>query len=431
MEKHAPTHRSTSADWLKSFGLPTALVIAGFLIAYQFVDPAPPDHLVIAAGQPGGAYAAHADRYREFLARHGIALEVLHTAGSVENLRLLAAGEADVGFVQGGTAGPYQDSGLESLGSLYYEPLWVFHRADLRVATLRDLAGRRLALGPEGSGTRALALSLLADNDLLGGGVEDVALGGEEAAQALTKGEVDAAFLVAGPSSPVVRELMGTHGIALMHFRRADAYTRRHGYLSEAVLPEGLIDLGANVPAREVHLLAAAANLVASPEAHPALLDLLLQAMDATHTPGDWFAAHERFPAANLLVLPLSADAKRFYEHGPPLLQRYLPFWAATLIDRLKVMLLPLVMLLVPLAKVMPPLYRWRMRARIFRWYRDLDAVEARAQHIQDPAERAALHAELDRVEDDVRAVHVPLSFASQAYDLRMHVALVRRSLER
>lgn len=425
----APRRKSRRSDAFKTFGLPALLVLAGFLVAWQFVDPAPPSRLVLAAGQPGGAYTSFATRYAERLADHGVEVEILETRGSVDNLERLNAREADVAFVQGGTAGRYRDTGLVSLGSVYFEPLWVFHQGDTPLETLAGLTGRRVAVGPQGSGTRALALNLLGSNGLLDHGVEAVEIGGAEAAEALRSGEIDALFGVAGPSSPLVQGLARDPALALMHFRRASAYSRRHDYLSELLLPEGVIDLAANVPARDVHLLAAAANLVAHPDVHPALLDLLLQAARQVHGSGDWFAERERFPAPENLVLPLSPDAQRFYEHGPPVLQRYLPFWAATWVERLKVMLLPLVMLLFPLAKVMPPVYTWRMRSRVYRWYQRVDDLEANAHHARDPQERAALLEELDRVEQEVADIHVPLSFMSQVYDLRMHLDMVRRRL--
>ena len=425
----APRRKSRRSDAFKTFGLPALLVLAGFLVAWQFVDPAPPSRLVLAAGQPGGAYTSFATRYAERLADHGVEVEILETRGSVDNLERLDAREADVAFVQGGTAGRYRDTGLVSLGSVYFEPLWVFHQGDIPLETLAGLTGRRVAVGPQGSGTRALTLNLLGSNGLLDHGVEAVEIGGAEAAEALRSGEIDALFGVAGPSSPLVQGLARDPALALMHFRRASAYSRRHDYLSELLLPEGVIDLAANVPARDVHLLAAAANLVAHPDVHPALLDLLLQAARQVHGSGDWFAERERFPAPENLVLPLSPDAQRFYEHGPPVLQRYLPFWAATWVERLKVMLLPLVMLLFPLAKVMPPVYTWRMRSRVYRWYQRVDDLEANAHHARDSQERAALLEELDRVEQEVADIHVPLSFMSQVYDLRMHLDMVRRRL--
>lgn len=415
-------------DVFKVYGPAILLTLIGFLVAYQFVDPAPPDRLVIAGGPEEGAYARFAERYRAILGLQGIRLEIRHTRGSLENLQLLSSGAVDLAFVQGGTEHA-ATAALYSLGSLYFEPAWLFYRIDRVSERLTDLKGVRLAIGTTGSGTRALALAMLKDNQLEPGVVEPVELGGRAAADALQTGEVDAAFFVSGADSPLIGELIRAPGIHLMSFRRAKAYTRMHPYLSELLLPEGMIDMPANIPERDVHLLAPTATLVAREEVHPALLDQVLQAAQQVHGEGGWFEKEGRFPAPEFLVFPLSPEAKRFYEHGPPLLQRYLPFWAATLVDRLKVMLVPLVVILIPLLRVMPPIYAWRMRAKIYRWYKALEALEASAQQGLDEAGRRRDREELERIEEEVRKVHVPLSFAAQAYDLRMHIRLVRESL--
>jgi TRAP transporter TAXI family solute receptor len=363
---------------LKIYAPAVLLTLVAFLFAYQFVDPAPPNRLVLAAGPPEGAYAAFAEKYRRYFLREGIQLEVRHTRGSLENLALLASGKVDVAFVQGGTEGAVK-APLKSLGSLYFEPVWLFYRAERVSERLTDLEGGRLAAGSEGSGTLALAQVLLADNDLHPPQVQALHLGGRAAADALLAGKLEAALFVTGADSPLIAELMRAPGVRLMSFRRATAYTRLHPYLSAVLLPEGMIDMLANIPDRDVRLLAPAATLVTREAVHPALLDLLLQTAARVHRGGGWFETEGRFPSRDFTVFPLSPEADRFYRHGPPFLQRYLPFWAATLIDRLKVMLLPLVVILLPLAKIMPPIYSWRMRAKIYRWYKELEDGTRRA----------------------------------------------------
>lgn len=411
---------------LRIYGPAALLVIAAFVLAFQFIKPAPPDRVVVATGGIDGAYHAFAKRYAEYLGREGITLELRPTAGSVENLRLLAAGEVDLAMVQGGVEPASDDvAHFRSLGSLYYEPLWLFHRRGTRVAELRDLAGLRVAVGPEGSGTRALVSKLLHDN-----GVDDgnwLPLGGRAALQALEQGEIDAAFFVISADSELVARMLRSPDIDLVDFRRADAYVRRYRFLNSLELPEGAVDLAQNIPDRRIRLLAPTANLVGSPDLHPAIIDLLLQAASEVHRDGGWFEGHEEFPMAGLLAFPLSKEAERFYKHGPPFLQRYLPFWAASLIDRLKVMLLPLLVLLLPLIKVMPPIYTWRMRARVYRWYDELEQAEQRLA--SGERDVAWVHEELDRIELEVQQVKVPLSFTDQLYHLRQHIDLVRREL--
>jgi TRAP transporter TAXI family solute receptor len=420
------------SDWrhgLSLYAPAGLLVVAAFVLAYQFVQPAPPRLLTLAAGESGGAYHAFAARYRDRFAREGIEIRVLETAGSGENLDLLREGQADVAFVQGGMLGSADPGGLTALGSLYFEPLWLFHRRDLELDRLSDLRGRRIAVGPPDSGTRVLVERLLEENGIAPGQAERAALASDEAADALLASEVDAVFLVAAPEARTVARLLTCPGVELASFRRAPAYARRHRFLTELVLPEGAVDLAANVPAREVKLLAPAATLVAAPDLHPALVDLLLQAAREVHGEGGWFEAPGRFPSREFVEFPLNAEAERFYTYGPPFLQRYLPFWAASLVDRLKVMLLPLVVLLIPLARFLPPVYNWRMRSRVYRWYRELEAVDESLGEGCSEDDKASALVRLRRVESDVRRVDVPLSFAHQLYHLRQHIELVRRRI--
>ena len=418
-------------DWksrLQIYGPAGLLVFAAFALAYQFIKPAPPNAVVLAAGDPAGAYYEFAKRYRTYLADEDIDVKIIDTAGSIDNLALLGSGQASVGFVQGGVPAN-RDHKLEALGSLYFEPLWLFHRRGMNLDRLGALRGQRVGIGPEGSGTRALVQRLLADNQLTDA-LRALPLGGDTAVKALISGDVDAAFFVASAEAPLVAQLLSHPEIELASLERADAYARRYRYLSTVVLPEGAVDLAKNIPSRTVQLLAPAAGLVARADLHPALVDLLLLAAREAHGQGGWFEATGRFPSAEYLEFPLNKEAERFYEHGPPLLQRYLPFWAASLMDRLKVMLLPLVVLLIPMLKVMPPIYTWRMRSRVYRWYRELEAVDTMLlDEGDDQGKQAQALAELDRIERDVRQVQVPLSFAGQLYHLRQHIDWVRRTI--
>jgi TRAP transporter TAXI family solute receptor len=416
-------------DHFRIYGPALLITLIGFVMAYQFVQPAPPGEIRIATGQPEGAYYLFSQRYQKLLAGENIRLEILNTSGSVDNLGLLRSGKADVAFIQGGTTEQVEADGLRSLGSLYYEPIWLFHRKELRVDRLTDLRQKRIAIGSEGSGTRAVALQLLTDNAINDSNTSLLAEGGRAAADALLNGGIDAAFFVASPKSPVVRALLDAGNIQLMSFERADAYTRLHRYLSSVILPQGVINLGQNLPEKETRLLTASANLVIRDDLHPALMDLLLQAAEAVHGEGGWFEEAGEFPAARYLVFPLSKEAQRFYDYGPPLLQRYLPFWAATLVDRLKVMLLPLVALMIPLFKIMPPIYRWRIRSRIYRWYREVLSIDRR-QH-REAVEIDRSLSELNDITRDVANVSVPLSYAEELYDLRLHINLVKEHLER
>lgn len=416
---------------IKIFGPAILLVIAAFVITFQFVKPAPPSEITIASGGTDGAYHSFALAYAEYLEAEGITLNVISTQGSAENIRLLHEGTVDVALVQGGVRDDQGNQTLQSLGSLYFEPLWLFHKKDQNFDRLGALAGKRVAIGPEGSGTRALVTQLLSLNEFSQEALEQKPIGGEDAATALVNDEVDAAFFVSSPRSETVQSLLNNPDIVLASFERAGAYARRFKFLSNLVLPEGMVDLNSNIPPRDTVMLAPAANLVATSELHPAIVDLLLMAARAQHANGDWFERRNQFPGDELLAYPLSDEAERFYKNGPPLLQKYLPFWAASLIDRLKVMLLPLILMMLPLIKVMPPVYNWRMRARVYRWYSELDDVDQVlfTKENLDSGKLKELTGELDRIEADVRNVSIPLSFASQLYHLRQHIDLVRKRL--
>ncbi|MEM9176287.1 MAG: TAXI family TRAP transporter solute-binding subunit [Myxococcota bacterium] len=405
-------------------GTPLALlVVVGFFVAYRFVDPAPPDRIVMATGQAGGAYAVFGETYRARLAEFDIEVELRETAGTAENLERLREGEVDVAFVQGGVARAVDRARLESLGSLFYEPLWIFLGSGIEAERLTDLEGLRLGVGPEGSGTIEVATRLLERNGHTGP-VESLPIG--ESVEGLLAGRLDAIFLIAGADSPVVGRLLRSEAVAPFSFRRAEAYTRTDRFLAHVTLPEGMIDYARNLPSQDVELIAPTANLAVREGLHPALVDLLVQAASSVHGRGGVFEAPGAFPTPVAIDLPLNPEAHRFYEYGPPFLQRYLPFWLATLIDRLKVMLIPLVALLIPVFRLFPPIYRWRVRSRIYRWYTELREIDPRNRGDFDLA--AAL-AEADRIEREVAEVEAPASYAQELYDLHLHVEFVQRQL--
>lgn len=412
---------------------PIILISAlGFALAYQFVRPAPPKTLSISTGGESGAYYAFARRYADLLAKKGITLEVRPSAGSYENLDRLRSGEVDVAFVQGGVLAPEsagRESRLLSLGSAYYEPVWLFYRANRAVGKLHELAGRRIAIGEEGSGIRGLALQMLEANDIPPGSDKLLPIAGLSAAEALQQGWIDAAFVIAAPEAPVVQVLLRSPGIQVMSFSQADAYTRHFPFLSKIVLPRAAVDLVRDNPGDDTVLLATTANLVVRDDLHPALASLLLQAMSEVHGKNGFFQRTGDFPAYRDNSFELSPDAKRHYEAGPPFLQRYLPFWLAVLVERLFVLLLPLFALLLPLMRVAPAIYTWRVRSKIFRCYGDLKFLENELRQHYEPARHQEYWDRLDRIEEEANARNVPLAFTDLVYTLREHINLVRAKL--
>ena len=419
-------------NWeLTKLGLAAAAVILlGFLIASRFVSPAPPHTISLASGQAGGAYSLFAQQYHEELAKNEIKLEILHTQGSVENLELLSQGVADLAMVQSGVADPSRQNELLTLGSVFLEPLWIFLPQDSTVELVSQLAGLRLEMGPRGSGTRALAQEILALNKIGETDAIWLSSGSAEAAVAITRGQADAVFLVGSVDSPVIRTLVERSDIRLLDIKRAEAYTRLDRSLSQVRLPEGAIDLDRNIPSQDKRLISTVAELVVGPDFHPALVDLLLQAATRVHGGGDLFAAPGTFPSERWVDLPIDSDAARYFKFGPPFLQRYMPFWAATQVDRLKVMLIPLIALLLPLIRIFPPTYRWRVRSRIYRWYKELRLAETMSADLQSEAELQERLAEVDRIEAEVAKVETPSSYAEELYSLRLHVEFVRRQIE-
>ena len=340
---------------LFSVGVPVLLLlVAGFWLASRFIQPAPPAELYLSSGGEGGAYQLFAARYKAVLARNHIELKEMPSDGAVENLRRLRDGKTrvDVAFVQGGVGTGEDAAGLVSLGSIYPEPLWVFYRGPDTVERLIQFRGKRLAVGPEGSGTRHLARQLLEAEGIAGAPTRLMPVAGLAAVEALQKGWVDAVFVVGAAQSAAVWSLLYSKDVKLMSFARADAYARNFPFLEKVVLPAGGIDLARDMPARDTTLIAAVATLVAREDMHPALVSLLLQAADEVHGGAGLFQSAHQFPNASAGDFPLSPVAARHYSSGRPLLQRYLPFWIATSIDRMLVMLIPLVALVLPLVDI-------------------------------------------------------------------------------
>lgn len=401
------------------------LAVIVWLVVRNVVPP-PPKVVVMSTGAADGAYHAFALRYRDILAQHGVTLVLKTSTGALENLERLRKREDGVSLalVQGGLANPENTPGVVTLGSLFYEPLWVFYRADPAVTSTEKLRGKRIAIGVPGSGTHAVAMQQAAALGLKGPPTELVEIGGLAAAAALQRGEVDAAFFISAPDAPAIQQLARVDGIRMLANRRADAHVRRDVFLYKRILPEGALDLAQNVPPQETPLLAVTANLLAAEDIHPAIVDLMLEAAKRVHGPAGLFNDAGEFPSPMDLTLPLSTDAERYYKQGPPALRRYLPFWAAVWIERTVFFLVPMLAILVPVLHYLPVIWRWRMRRNVYRWYGELKVIERAARRREgDPAKQLA---RLDAIEDTLDRTWVPLGIANELYTLRQHVGMVR-----
>ncbi len=409
-----------------------AFVIA-ILITVHYLQPAPPTTLTITGGPDGSAFRRAADKYQKILARNGVTLRVLPSEGSQDNLKRLLDpnSKVDIGFVQGGLAGATETNGLISLGSLFYEPLYIFYRSPTPIKKLSELRGRRIAIGPEGSGTRALALALLKANGIEAKDTAQLTdLSGKAVTLALLDRQIDAAFMMSDSSAPEnMRELLHAGDIRLFDVTQVDAYLRRFRYLSKLELGPGTFDLGSNIPSSPLTLLAPTVELVARAGLHPALSDLLIEAAREVHgRPGLLHAATE-FPAPLEHEYPISDDAARFYKSGKSFSYRYMPFWLATLVDRILVVLIPTLIVLVPALRLIPGLYSWRIRRRIHRRYGELMALERVTLQTATDAEREPLRHRLEEIDRAVINLKIPAAFADQVYVLREHIKFVRERL--
>ncbi|MCP4171626.1 MAG: ABC transporter substrate-binding protein [Fuerstiella sp.] len=426
--------RQRRRELLRMVGPGIIVTLAAFGIAFYFVEPPPPDTLVIATGAKGGRYYAFATRYAEAFAELGITLTLRETAGSVENFDLLLHDDVSLAIVQGGTAPAeaYAAGSIEAIASLYLEPLWVFHRAGLKIAHLGDLKGRRVAVGKLNSGSFLLATQLLAMNGIHDGrdGTEFVKQSGLQAVESLDADQVDAAMFVVGPESPMLPQLLEDPRLVLMEFSRQHAYARRLPFLKAVVLEQGVVDFEKNLPQKSMRLIAPAANLVTTAAMHDAFIPLLLEVAMAQHRDGGLLADDGELPSQDHVSFPVNPAAHDYLVHGPSFFQKHLSFWVASMIDRTKILIIPLLTLLIPLFKIAPPVYRWRIRSRIYRWYDVLRGIDQklREENDDDSPDHAA---RLQAMSKELNTVHIPLSYMEEFYNLRLHIDLVNTELER
>jgi TRAP transporter TAXI family solute receptor len=410
-------------------------VLGGALwVTFQYVDPLPPSKVTIASGGPNGAYYGYAEQYAAYFAKQGFELEVLQTKGSMDNLSRMAEPESTVAaaLMQGGITTPEAHPDLESLGSLYYEPVWLFHRKGLKFKGLSGLKGRRIAVGADGSGTAHLVRTLLEENGVTDETATLLPEGAGSASEKLLKGEIDALFTIAGINSAVVQKLAAeTRKVTLHSFDRAETYARTHHYLTKLTLPPGGLDLINDLPGEEVTLIAPAANLVVREDLHAAIKYLFLLAADEAHGKGDMFARPGQFPNSDAALFPLGDEAKSFHKNGPPFLMRYLPFQIAITVERLKILLIPLLTLLFPLFKITPPAYRWQIRRRIFKWYKQLKRLDTKAYELTDKEEARKMLRQLVAMDKMVLETSVPLSYTDYIYSLRLHIRMIQQRMER
>jgi TRAP transporter TAXI family solute receptor len=407
------------------------LIVVAIVVTVAWVGPLPPRVVVMSTGTPGGTYAVFAERYKTILARAGVVLRLVPSAGGVENLARLNDPHSGVmvAFVQSGLTSEEQSPDLESLGTLCYEPFWFFSR-DANLGTrLEGLHGRRVSVGPEGSGTRALAVQFLASDGIDQNNAQLLPLTAAQSGDALLRGEIDAALMVAAWDTPVVRRLLDSAEIHVLQFPHVDAFLALHPFLSKVILPQGAANMIAERPPTDIALVAPKASLIVRRDLHPAIQYLLLNAASQIHAAPSIFQKPGQFPAPEEEDLPLSKESNRYFKSGDPFLQRYLPFWLAVIAGRVLLLLIPIIGVAYPLLRTMPALYGWSMRRRIFRLYGELKSIEIEFEAKGNRSTEDML-ARLNRLEERADHLRVPRAFATLLYTLRLHVDLVRTRLK-
>lgn len=427
------------ATWdLITSASPLVIAAVGLLwLAYWWLDPMPPKTITLATGPAQSAYSDFGERYAKALRANGIEVVLIPTDGSSANLELLRTGKADAGFVQGGTADNNAEAAepLVSLGDLFVEPIWLFYRSDLgptkkapwRVDALNQLRHKRLNVGASGSGVPTLMNALFDMNHMEPKSVTLSRLGPTPATVELLNGKIDALVFASAPEAPLVQMLLQTPGIRLMNFQQNEAYARRLPFLTPVTLPNGIVDLARRQPPEDVQLIATTTSMLARENLHPALRQILAQAAVQIHSQAGWFNRAREYPNAGNGEIPLAPEAERVLRSGIPSMQRYLPFTLANLVERMWLAMGIIIAVLLPLGKIAPPLYAFRVRSRVFRWYGELRHLEERLEAgTSSPAE---LLEELNQLEVNVEKVIVPLSYTDELYALRHHIGLVRSRL--
>lgn len=428
-------------DLLISAGPFAVLAVALLVVAYLWLDPTPPKRVRLATGPAQSAYDEFGKRYRAALAVEGIEVVLVPSEGSQANEQLLREGAVDLGFVQGGTVPAAAVDGtdpapeLVSLGSLFVEPLWLFYRPQAirakvpggTISALTQLQGLRLNVGSPGSGVPRLMDKLFEANRIDRSSLALSQLEQTPATVAFLEGKLDALVFASAPESLMVQMLLQTPDVKLMDLAQSEAYSRRFGFLVPVVLPRGIVDLSRDLPPQDVRLVATTTALLAREQTHPALVQLFAQASRSLHGPAGWFNRARAFPNLEQSEYPISREAERAIQSGAPFLQRYLPFWLANLIERMWLALGIIIAILLPLSRIVPPLYAFRIRSRVFRWYGQLRDIEEKGA--QATSDRTQLQSELDALERRVARVAVPLSYADELYALRANINLVRTRL--
>ncbi len=406
------------------------LVIVMFAITSEFIQPAPEKKLTIATGSKNGNYYKVAQEYKKLLEKNKIEVTLLNTAGSVENIKLLKEGKADIGFVQNGIL-KSDETHIEFLANIYYEPLWIFYKNDnYTIDYLIQLISKKISIGSEGSGTKDLATKLLNDNGITNENSTILTFGTQDSKQMLLEGKIDAMFMVTSHDSPTVKELLENPNINVLSIKRAKAYGQKYGFLEALDLHEGTLDLYKNIPDENINLLSTSANLLSRNNVPEELIRIFLKQVKKVHAKESLFSTENQFPNLLNTNLRINKEAKQYFTKGDTWLESIFPYWIASNIDRLKLLLIPLLTLMFPLFKGVFPLYQWSMRSKVFRWYKILNDIDKQINEASNEELERFTH-ELDELNVEIQEeTKVPLSFMGEYYNLMVHLELIQNRIK-
>lgn len=411
----------------------TLLIAFACFIAYKFIDPAPPRHIVIATGASSPNYNAFARIYQVLLKQEGIQVEIKNSTGDIENIQALKDpnGDVDFAFIQDGVARSEGAGTLQSLGSLYYEPAWIICRCDNEIRHLNQLKGKRIAIGAVGDGTNVMAKALLRASGISNKNTRLISIDGETAANQLIHQKIDAMIIVDSPESELIKRVLSKSGIRLVSLDDAEAFSRIYPYLHHLVLPEGAIDIARNIPAHSVHLVAPSAMLVTKESTHPALVYLMMKIINQIHNEPSVFNGKGTFPSPHTSDFPLGTQAANFYKSGLPVLDKYLPFWVSTFISRSIIIIVPLLAIIIPLSKIVPKAFDWAIRRKLLKYYAEMRHLEKLLKENSPVQNKGFFLERLNEIESRVKALKIPITYSQDLYNLRSHIDLVRAALNK
>ena len=418
--------------WQLFKGLAAAVGIVSIVsLSLIYFFPAPPSKVVMATAFKGSSFEYFGRQYREIFARSNVELELRETAGALENVKLLQDPKSGVqiAFVIGGVSDGKHAPGLLSLGTVYNQPFWIFYNSNESVERLSQLIGKRIAVGPVGSGTRYAADQILGKGGVNSENSTLLPIAGSAAVEAMNSGKADAVWIIGAPDSTSVQSFLRNPNVRLMSFPMAEAFTRIFPELARLVLPQGVVDIGQNVPPNDVPLIGSTAKILVRSDLHPEIVQLLLQTMVEVHSGPNIFQRTGEFPNSTDVEYAVAPAAIDFYKNGPSFMQRHLPLWLSVHAQRAIAVLVAAIALGLPLFRLLPSAYNWITRRRLFYWYAQLKALEASFD--ADPIDKrlAERQAEIERIEEAVSHIRFPLTFSDQLYNLRSHIDIVRRKI--